>query len=290
MVYCLLCAAVVIILLCVKIYLLKKSAREISSQFADRLKSDTNNTIYVSSGDKDIRSLAESLDSQLSVLRSEKLSCIQGNRELKNAVTNISHDLRTPLTAIRGYLDLAEKTDDPKKLRRYISVISQRTDAMQQLTEELFSYSVIISKDEPGDTEEIYVNQLLAECISSYYPVLTESGISPDIDLTEEKVMRTANRSELSRVFSNLLTNAAKYSSGDLEIRLTADGVITFANTADDMTSVQAAQLFDRFYTVETARSSTGLGLSIARTLAERAGGSLTAELTEGRLVMTMKI
>ncbi|WP_028521203.1 sensor histidine kinase [Ruminococcus flavefaciens] len=290
MVYCLLCAAVVIILLCVKIYLLKKSAREISAQFADRLKSDTNNTIYVSSGDKDIRGLAESIDSQLSLLRREKLSCIRGNRKLKNAVTNISHDLRTPLTAIRGYLDLAEKTDDPQKLRRYFSVISQRTDAMQQLTEELFSYSVIISKDEPEDTEEIYVNQLLAECISSYYPVLTESGISPDIDLTEEKVMRTANRSELSRVFSNLLTNAAKYSSGDLEIRLTADGVITFANAAADMTPVQAAQLFDRFYTVETARSSTGLGLSIARALAERAGGSLSAELTDGRLIITLKI
>lgn len=286
MVYCLLCAAVVIILLCVKIYLLKKSAREISAQFADRLKNDTNNLIYVSSSDKDIRRLAESLSTQLSAMRTEELSYIQGNRELKSAVTNISHDLRTPLTAICGYLDMIQKTDDPEKQARYLSIMKERADMMKHLTEELFRYSVIVSDETELKTETVFVNQLLAESISSFYPTLSEKGITPQISITEERVERKLDSDALSRVFSNLLNNAAKYSDGDLEIALTESGEITFSNTAKELSAVEVEQLFDRFYTVEAARHSTGLGLSIARSLIQRMGGSITAEYSDERLTI----
>ena len=286
MIYCLLCAAVVIILLCVKIYLLKKSAREISAQFADRLKNDTNNLIYVSSSDKDIRRLAESLNAQLSAMRTEELSYIQGNRELKSAVTNISHDLRTPLTAICGYLDLMQKTDDPEKQARYLSIMKERADMMKHLTEELFRYSVIVSDETELKTETVFVNQLLAESISSFYPTLSEKGIAPKISITEERVERKLDSDALSRVFSNLLNNAAKYSDGDLEIALTESGEITFSNTAKELSAVEVEQLFDRFYTVEAARHSTGLGLSIARSLIQRMGGSITAEYSDERLTI----
>ncbi len=286
MVYCLLCAAVVIILLCVKIYLLKKSAREISSQFADRLKNDTNNLIYVSSSDKDIRRLAESLNAQLSAMRAEELSYIQGNRELKSAVTNISHDLRTPLTAICGYLDLMQKTDDPEKQARYLSIMKERADMMKHLTEELFRYSVIVSDETELKTETVFVNQLLAESISSFYPTLSEKGIAPKISITEERVERKLDSDALSRVFANLLNNAAKYSDGDLDITLTESGEITFSNTAKELSAVEVEQLFDRFYTVEAARHSTGLGLSIARSLIQRMGGSITAEYSDERLTI----
>ncbi|WP_164170276.1 sensor histidine kinase KdpD [Ruminococcus flavefaciens] len=286
MIYCLLCAAVVIILLCVKIYLLKKSAREISAQFADRLKNDTNNLIYVSCSDKDIRRLAESLSTQLSAMRAEELSYIQGNRELKSAVTNISHDLRTPLTAICGYLDMIQKTDDPEKQARYLSIMKERADMMKHLTEELFRYSVIVSDETELKTETVFVNQLLAESISSFYPTLSEKGIAPQISITEERVERKLDSDALSRVFSNLLNNAAKYSDGDLEIALTESGEITFSNTAKELSAVEVEQLFDRFYTVEAARHSTGLGLSIARSLIQRMGGSITAEYSDERLTI----
>lgn len=286
MIYCLLCAAVVIILLCVKIYLLKKSAREISAQFADRLKNDTNNLIYVSCSDKDIRRLAESLSTQLSAMRAEELSYIQGNRELKSAVTNISHDLRTPLTAICGYLDMIQKTDDSEKQARYLSIMKERADMMKHLTEELFRYSVIVSDETELKTETVFVNQLLAESISSFYPTLSEKGIAPKITITEERVERKLDSDALSRVFSNLLNNAAKYSDGDLEIALTESGEITFSNTAKELSAVEVEQLFDRFYTVEAARHSTGLGLSIARSLIQRMGGSITAEYSGERLTI----
>lgn len=276
MVYSLL--GIIIIALCVKIYLMKKSAREISKEFSDRLQTDTNTLIGISSNDKDMRKLADSINRQLKILRREHLRYTQGDTELKNAITNISHDLRTPLTAICGYLDMMKKTNDRENIERYLTIMTERTEFMKQLTEELFRYSVIISEDDTGEMEEVFINQVLAESISSFYPVLTNKGITPQIQMTDKRIVRTVNKSNLSRVFSNLLNNAVKYSNGDLTITLSDSGEIKFANTAKELSSVQVEQLFDRFYTVEAARNSTGLGLSIARALVERMGGKIYAE------------
>ncbi len=291
MVYCLLLlSSVVIILLGIKICILKKSAREISAQFSDRLKDDTNNLIYISSSDRDMRHLAENLNDELKDMRKKQLQYEYGNTELKNAITNVSHDIRTPLTAIAGNLYMIGKTDDISEIRSYVNAIEERTETMKQLTEELLRYSIIISDENKPQTEDIFVNQLLAESISSFYPVLTEKGITPSIHLTDARIVRNVNRSELARVFSNLLNNAVKYSDGDLEITLSDTGKITFSNTAKELSTVEVEQLFDRFYTVETAHHSTGLGLSIARTLVERMGGTITADYDDGRLTIIIKL
>ncbi|MBQ8960509.1 MAG: HAMP domain-containing histidine kinase [Ruminococcus sp.] len=284
MVYGLLC--IIIIALCVKIYLMKRSAREIANEFADRLQTDTNTLICISSHDKDMCQLADRINVQLKELRKEHLQYHQGNTELKNAVTNISHDLRTPLTAIAGDLYMIEKTDDLTEIREYIAAIEERTKAMKQLTEELFRYSVIVSSEGETVTEEVFVNQVLAESIAGFYPVLTEKGITPQIHITDTRIVRDISRSDLMRVFSNLLNNAVKYSDGDLEITLSDTGEITFTNTAKELSAVEVEQLFDRFYTVEAAHHSTGLGLSIARTLVERMGGAITANLENSRLTI----
>ena len=283
-------AIALIVVLLIKIYLLKKSAREIGDKFADILKTDTNTLVDISSRDKDMCELADSINKQLKILRKEHLQYHQGNTELKNAITNISHDLRTPLTAIAGNLYMIGKTDDLSEIREYISVIAERTETMKQLTEELFRYSMIVSNESKEDTEEVFVNQVLAESISSFYPVLTEKGITPQIHITDTRIVRNVNRSELARVFSNLLNNAVKYSDGDLEITLSDPGEITFSNTAKELSTVEVEQLFDRFYTVEAAHHSTGLGLSIARTLVKRMGGTITADYDNGRLTIRIML
>ena len=288
MVYSLLC--LIIIVLCVKIILMKKSAREIASGLSDRLQTDTNTLLHISSHDRDMRFLADSINKQLRILRREHLQYHQGNSELKNAVTNISHDLRTPLTAILGYLDMIQKTDEPEKRTRYLAIIKERADLMKQLTEELFRYSVIVSDETDMETECVFVNQVLAESISSFYPALTAKGIVPQIALTDKRIERSLNKAALSRVFSNLLNNAVKYSDGDLEISLSDAGEIVFSNTAKALSAVEVEQLFDRFYTVEAARKSTGLGLSIARTLVERMGGTITAVHANSRLTITIRL
>ncbi|MCH5194457.1 MAG: HAMP domain-containing histidine kinase [Oscillospiraceae bacterium] len=282
---CILLSAAVIFL-GVKIYLMKRSAGEIREAFEDRLRTDTNTLIDISSRDREMRLLADSINKQLKILRREHLRFRQGDTELKNAVTNISHDLRTPLTAICGYLDILKREEKSSEAERCLDIIADRTELMKQLTEELFRYSVILSTDSSGETEEVFVNQVLEESIAGFYAALSERGITPKIDITGQKIVKTLNRASLSRVFANLLNNAVKYSGGDLEITLSDSGVITFANSAEGLDSLQAERLFDRFYTVEAARNSTGLGLAIARTLTEQMGGTISAEYRDGKLII----
>ena len=274
----------------VKIVLMKRSAREIRSQFARKLNDDTNTQIDVTSADRDIRALADDINKQLGVLRKEYLKNSRGNAELKNAITNISHDLRTPLTAICGYLDMINKTDDKELIQKYLGIIRERAELMKQLTEELFRYSVILSDDTPKQTEDVCVNRMLEESIAAFFPALSQRGITPTIDITGKRVVRNVDPAELERVFSNILSNAVKYCENDLDITMTEDGRITFSNTAGGLSPVQVQQLFDRFYTVEAARNSTGLGLSIARTLVERMGGQIGAQYADGRLVITIEL
>ena len=275
-----------LLLLC-WIFSLYNGMEEICTQFDQRLKEDTNNLIYVSSRDSHVRHLAARLCVQLDLLRRQRCRYENGDRELKEAVANISHDLRTPLTAISGYLELLAQQEQSDTVSRYLSQIRNRTEAMKELTEELFDYSVVISVPRQQPTE-LTLNGALEEGLASYYTQLTHAGIAPNIRLTDKPVRRVLDRTSLERVISNILNNAVKYSDGDLEVCLRPDGHIIFSNSAPNMTPVMVERLFDRFYTVETARHSTGLGLSIAKVLTERMGGTVTAACLEGQLVITL--
>ena len=275
---------IIIILLVIKILLMQKSAKEIERAFEKRLATDTNALIDISSKDRSMRSLAAAVNIQLRTLRSERTRFVQGDKELKNAVTGISHDLRTPLTAIFGYLDLLASEELSGNVKRYVEIIRDRAEMLKQLTEELFRYSVILTEEEKSAGENIDIGEVLEDSVAAFYTAFRSCGIEPNIKMPENKVFRTLDRADLSRVFSNLLNNAVKYSTGDLEITLSENGELLFSNTAPALSEVQVGRLFDRFYTVDTARNSTGLGLSIAKTLAERMGGTIDARYREGRL------
>ena len=278
----------IIFVLAAKVYFLRRSAQEIAEAFRDRLTADTNTLIDISTRDPYMRKLATDINEQLRLLRQQRHKYLTGDRELKEAVTNISHDLRTPLTAICGYLDLLDKEDKSENTSRYLSLIGNRVDAMKQLTEELFRYSVILSTGELV-LEPICVNGVLEESIAAFYGVLTSRDIQPEIHITETRIERQLNREALGRVFSNILNNALKYSDGDLFITLRDDGEIIFSNTASSLNEVQVGKLFDRFFTVEAARNSNGLGLAISKTLVEQMGGSIPAELTNNKLIIYIR-
>ena len=276
--------SVLIAALIIKIISLKRAVKEIEESLSEKLTTDTNTLIDISSNDKRIRSLAGTLNRELAVFRKEKLRYMNGNNELKNSVTNISHDLRTPLTAICGYIELLEREEKTKEAEKYLDIIKKRAEFMVKLTEELFGYSVIMSEDGGKTTSYTDVKNVLEESIASFYEVFMARNIVPVINLTKEKVIRNLDSHALSRVFSNLLNNAVKYSDGDLEISLFENGEIVFANTASKLDVVEVEKLFDRFYTVETAKNSTGLGLSIAKTLTEQMRGEISAKYKDGKL------
>ncbi len=289
--------------LTLKLFLLHKSIREISEELTAIQGVHTNALVTISSGDRHIRRLAAQLNRQLSRLRSRQLKYENGDRELKEAITNISHDLRTPLTAMSGYLELLQKelsgggvtgngqalpASSAEKSARYLAILQNRLDTMKQLTEELFRYSVVLSVQEEK-LEKLSLNRILEDSLIASWSNLEQRGITPVICIPQTPVIRLLDSSSLSRVFANILSNAVKYSDGDLQVTLTEAGAITFSNHAAALTPVTVKKLFDRFYTVESSNASTGLGLSIARLLTERMGGSIDAAYEEGELHITVQ-
>ena len=279
-----LCLLAVIGMLFVKVYLLKKSAREINKAFAEKIRNDTNTFIQISGHDKDMRELASSLNTQLKYFNQSRQKFEHGDLELKEAITNISHDLRTPLTAIYGYLKLLQNEECSVAGKTYLTAVENRTKAMKQLTEELFQYTLAASDSEKLMIEAINLNGILESCISSYYAVLKQNNIIPEIKIPDKKVFCMGNENALTRVLGNMISNAIKYSDGDMKITLSENGEITVSNMAYGLDEIQVGRLFDRFYTVETARKSTGLGLAISKTLIEKMNGSISAKYENNRL------
>ena len=280
--------AVMVCAFSIKIYLMKRSLKEIEEKLSEKLRTETNTLIDISSRDRDLRRLADTLNVELRKLRKQRRCFKQGDKELKDAVTNISHDLRTPLTAVCGYLDLLKKEEKSETAAGYLNIIENRTQVMRELTEELFDYSLLSSAEEEK-TENVCLNAALEESIASFYGAIRQSGIEPEIFITERRIERKLDNMALTRIFGNIINNAMKYSDGDFRVELKADGTIIFSNSAKKLNSVAAERLFDRFYTVETGRNSTGLGLSISRLLTERMGGKIWAEYNRGRLIIILK-
>lgn len=273
-----------VFLLIGKIILLKRSMDEICAEFKEHLLVNTNTLVSISSNDAHVKKLASEINIQLRLLRKQRRQYLNGDRELKDAVTNISHDLRTPLTAIFGYLDLLEAEEKSEKVARYVMAIQNRTEVLKQLTEELFRYSIIVSVHEPIQLAPICVNHVLEESLVSFYAALTKHGITPQLDIAEKEIIRILNKTALLRVFSNILNNAIKYSDSDLKVELLETGEIIFSNTAQNLNEVQIGKLFNRFFSVETARNGAGLGLSISKTLVEQMHGNITAKYHDGIL------
>ena len=285
-----LCAilAVTALALGIKVLSMRRAAQQIVRELSEKLSEDTNTLICLSTSDRQMRRLAAALNRELRTLRAQRLRYRQGDRELKDAITNISHDLRTPLTAICGYLELMEREPLGDSAARYLERISQRAEAMKALTEELFRYSVVLSTAEDMTAEPVDLNAALEQAAADFYAALTGRGIQPVIRMPAQRVVRSLDRAALSRILSNLFSNALKYSDGDLEVTLTERGEIAFSNGARDLDPVQVGRLFDRFFSLEAARNATGLGLAIAKTLVEKMDGTIAAGYENGRLTVTI--
>lgn len=277
--------AVIAATLGVKIWLLHRGVKALRLDLAQKLDRDTNTLLSLPCRDRELRRLAAALNQELRLLREERLRYQQGDRDVKEAVVNVSHDLRTPLTALAGYVELLKGEALPPDASRYLRQIEGRTKAMKAMTEELFRYS--LAADETFLTlEPVDLRAAVEESLLSFYGAFQQKGAVPQVFLPESPVVRQVDRGALSRVLGNILANALKYSGGDLAVTVTQRGQMIFSNLAPGLDPISAGRLFDRFYTVESSRQSTGLGLSIAKELAQRMDGSIGSNFQNGTLTV----
>lgn len=277
------------VILVVKLYLIKHSIKEIKNDFTNILESDTNNIITISSSDKDIKALTINLNNNLIELRNQKLKYENGNQELKKIITNISHDLRTPLTAINGYIDLLKEEDISKTQEKYLKIVQRKSNELKELTEQLFEFSKTMDVDINIKKENCCINEILEETLISYYNIFKEKNIIPTVLICNEKIYKAINKNSLIRIFENILSNVLKYSSGDFKVELKNNGEIIFSNKATSLDATTVQKIFDRYFTVENAKRSTGLGLAIAKQLVELNSGSIEANFIKDMLTIKIK-
>lgn len=285
---CLLLAAATLGL-SLKLCLLYRGLTELEEGVAFCLSQDTNTLLRVSVRDARLCRFAHALSKQLAQLRRQRQQYQQGDQELKEAVSNLSHDLRTPLTAVFGYLELLRRQNLPSPSSQYLAQIENRCQAMKQLLEELFRYSVILSGQQQPQRKPVSLNGMLEESLAAYYAAFTSRGIAPTVSLPPTPVQALGDPKLFARIFNNILSNILKYSDGNFQVTLTPAGTITFSNPASRLSAVEVQRLFDRFFTVETGRTSTGLGLSIAKVLTQRMGGTIAADYREGWLSIQLQ-
>ncbi len=279
---------VILFILCIlfilKIYFIKKSFREIEESLKYILNNDTNNIITISCFDKDIKKIAINLNKNLIDLKNERLKYTNGNRELKNTIVNISHDLRTPLTAINSYIDLLNEEELNEKQKKYLETVQRKTDELIELTKQLFNYSTTTDKVINLEKEKCCINEILENTLISYYQIFKEKQIIPEISICKEKIYKFVNKATIIRVFENIISNIFKYTTDSFKVEMKRNGTIIFSNDAPSLNVTTVQKIFNRYFSVENARESTGIGLSIAKQLIELNNGSISAEYVKNTL------
>lgn len=233
------------------------------------------------------RMLDEKQQAQIAYRRSEK--------ERRDEIANISHDLRTPLTSILGYLQLAQTEDCTEEERKeYLRIAENRAHSLQTLLVGFYNLSRLGADGYPLKPEAVLAGEILCQLAADYYGDFTAAGMEPSLQLPGDLPPVWADRNGMARVFGNLMQNAIKHGSRTLFIRgrQVGDAVeILFSNEAPGLKEEDVRQLFDRFFTADRMRTgqNTGLGLAIVKALCEKMGGQVEASLSDGVLTFTTR-
>ena len=274
----------IIILLFMYTHIIYTSLKEIIRELNFIFLHQTNHLITTSFSNKKIKKIIKTLNDYIKCYKKQEREYIRGNIALNNAITNISHDLRTPLTVIRGYTNLLKEKIIDGKEREYVKIIDDKCEELSLLMEELFTMTKASNLKENINKEEICLNDLLESVLVNYYTILKQKHIEVDIEICQKKVIRFLDKNSIIRVLENIISNSVKYSQKDLKVSLTEEGIIIFSNKTNKMDYTMLNKLFERYYTVENGKMNSGLGLAIAKELVELNHGKIQASYQNSRL------
>lgn len=235
---------------------------------------------------KPFNRLIDSINELLSETAEERRTVEMEDRSLKDSLTGISHDIRTPLTSLNGYFQLLEDTEDPEERARYSAVIKARIRDLESMLENLFSYTKLQNSDYKLPMSRINFTECVIDTTLAFYEQFSEKGITPSIDIDESPACIYGNTAAACRILQNILKNALEHGTEHISVSLHTEGAKTVfrcVNKCKAPDEIDISGVFKKFYKADPARSdtSTGLGLTIARELARRMSGTLEASLEE---------
>ena len=279
--------SILVITLLIRVVTTNIELKNITRELEEITEKDTNLLLSTSSGDKSIKILVDSLNKELKKLLSLKREYSKGIFDVKKSAENIAHDIRTPLTAIKGYVDLLEEEELSEEGRKYLEIIRGRTQYLKSLTDELF-LSLSMKSRGVLNLSDIDAKSILEEALVSNYKEFEKKGMTPSFITPNEKVIIKADSKALYRVYSNIISNALKYGEGEFKVEMDEKGNTVFSNLAPNMDSVEANKLLDRYYTISDAKASSGIGLSISKEILQEMGGELKVKLENNRLYISI--
>lgn len=272
-----------VLILFLYIIFILKQLKSISKQLDKRLIENTRQPLNIELFNKTITNLSKNINRCLKLEEKRRLESINDQKQFKELISNISHDLRTPLTSIKGYQQLLEKTPLDKHQVQLLKTAQKSTDELGLLIENFFEYSYLVTAKTEPNLEKININNLIVECVLSYIAILEEKNLNVNIKETPP-VFVLGDKNMLIRIIENLLNNCAKHSLGDIDIKIEflQNAKITFTNPINQDTNINVDKLFHRFYTSDSTRNkSTGLGLSIVEFLVKQMDGNVGAYLNK---------
>lgn len=282
------------LLLGVRLFSLKRQLRTVTAQLNERTKENSERKVTVAFIDNDLTELAAAVNRNLELQKKLRIDVRKNDLQLKESIANLSHDLRTPLTSILGYLQLARAPQCPEEKRNeYLKIVSDKADSLKAMINRLYELSVLDVQEAALKKEKIDLNLLLREVLAGQYELLKKSGIDLDVNLPNFPVWITADKVALTRIIQNLLGNSGRYAKERLKIELTTASSCAFlsvSNPAPQLNAEDVEHLFERFYTADKSRNSggSGLGLYIVKKLIEKMDGNITAGLCDD--VLTIKV
>lgn len=251
-----------------------------------------------------LTALARAVNGELDRERARRIADTRAQAAFQEDLASLSHDIRTPLAGAQGYLQLAERAADPSEQRRYLEQAVDRLQDMRALVDGLFDYAKASDPALELAHEPVALLPALSDALLGFYPAFTARGWEPAIRFADEDARVLADEEALSRVLTNLVSNALRYGTGAPTIcqdhratdgREDAGGgtvVLTFSNPVAEPSKIDAARLFDRFYKAEAARTGqgNGLGLAIVAKLVGAMGGAAHARIEGGSLVIEIAL
>lgn len=278
-------SVLILILICILISY-KRQVKDICRQLRFLQECDSNMLITTEMKKGHIEELAELLNTLLKERKKERADYQKKERMIADIYTNLSHDIRTPLTSLDGYFQLLEETQEENDRKRYIQIIQERIESLKEMLEELFTYTKLQNGTYELKLEPQNVGQILKETVFSYYDDWAEQGISPQFEITEEPVWIRGNKQALRRTIQNIIRNGLDHGNKEIRIQLSRNEKqmeLVFQNKIEPGEQIDISRVFERFYKADKARSksSTGLGLSTAKGFVEKMHGEIAAEIKE---------
>lgn len=262
----------------------QRQVRDICRQLTFVMKNDSNMLITGDIFQGGLGELIETLNQMLVVRRKEKKQYIDKEKVISDTYTNISHDIRTPLTSLDGYFQLLRNCNSSKEQEHYIEIIEERIHSLNEMLEELFLFTKLKNESYQLKLKKCCVNQIIKQTIFSYFDEWTAKGIEPSIQITDKLLYMNGNEQAMKRTLQNVIKNALDHGTESLGIFLGEEEgkiCIKIWNKIDNPKTIETDKVFERFYKADEARSrtSSGLGLSIAKEFVERMDGEIRAEI-----------